>query len=100
MHGQLLPVAAKRGPRPGGSRPLKCLPMVKYQIIGNAYICTTIDAETACQKAEMLLSNTVRNKQEREKRVQDLRRWCRTAKPGDSNIQDEFTVILQAKLKR
>jgi len=76
MHGQLLPVAAKRGPRPGGSRPLKCLPMVKYQIIGNAYICTTIDAETVCQKAEMLLSNTVRNKQEREKRVQDLRRWC------------------------
>lgn len=100
MHGQLLPVTAKRGPRPGGSRPLKCLPMVKYQIIGNAYICTTIDAETVCQKAEMLLSNTVRNKQERKKRVQDLRRWCRTAIPGDSNIQDEFTVILQAKLKR
>lgn len=74
--------------------------MVKYQIIGNAYICTTIDAETICQKAEMLLSGTVRNKLELENRVQDLRRWCRTAKPGDSNIQDEFTVILQAKVKR
>lgn len=74
--------------------------MVIYQIIGNSYLCTTIDAETVCQKAEMLLTKTVRNKQEREKRVQDLRSWCMTAQPGEMNTQNEFTVILQNKTRR
>ncbi len=90
----------KRGPRPGGSWPIKRFYMVKYQIIGNTYICTTIDADTVCQKAEMLISKTVRNKPEREQRIRDLRHWCKSARPGDSLIRDEFTVIVQAVVKR
>lgn len=73
--------------------------MVSYQILGNTYICTTIDAETVCQKADMLLSKTVRNKTEREQRIKALRQWCMSARPGDSNIQEEFTIIVQAKVK-
>lgn len=69
--------------------------MVKYHIIGNTYVCTTVDVDTVCQKAEMLLTHAVRNKAERETRVRDLRRWCMNVKPGDSNIQDEFTVIVE-----
>lgn len=73
--------------------------MVKYQIIGNTFICTTVDADTACQKAEMLISKTVRNKAEREQRIREVHRWCKTARPGDSIIRDEFTVIVQAVVK-
>lgn len=71
--------------------------MVRFQIIGNTYICTTIDAETVCRKADMLLNKTVRNESEREQRIKALRQWCRKARPGDSNIQEEFTVIVRAK---
>ena len=73
--------------------------MVKFQIIGNTYICTTIDAVTVCQKAETLISKTVRDKSEREERIRDLRLWCKSACPGDSNIQEEFTVIVKAVVK-
>ncbi len=71
--------------------------MQRYHIIGDAYVCTTLDVETICEKADMLLSKTVRNESLRRERIHELRRWCLNANPGDSNIQDEFTVILLAK---
>lgn len=74
--------------------------MAKYQIIGNTYICTTIDADTVCQKAEMLIFKTIRNKPEREQIIRDLRHWCKSARPGNYLIRDEFTVIVKAVLKR
>lgn len=74
--------------------------MVKYQVIGNTYICTTIDADTVCRKAEMLISKTVRNKSEREQIIQDLHRWCKNARPGDSLIREDFTIIVQVVVNR
>ncbi len=73
--------------------------MQRYQIIGNTYICTSIDVETICNKAEMLLSKTIRDESLRRKRIHELRRWCMNAHPGDSNIQEEFTVLLPIKVK-
>ena len=75
--------------------------MLIFQVIGNSYICTTLDAETASQKAEMLLSKVIRNKEEREQRSLEILRWCRKAKPGSYLKQnEEFTIIVSEKGKR
>lgn len=73
--------------------------IIKYLIISDSYVCTTVDIETVCQKADMILSQTVRNQTVRNKRISELRKWCQTAQPGTHNIQDEFTVILPSKKK-
>lgn len=85
----------------GGFLTPKYLYMVIFQVIGNSYVCTTLDAETASQKAEMLLSKVIRNKAEREQRALEIRRWCRKAKPGSYLKQDEeFTITVSEKRKR
>ena len=85
----------------GGFLALNSLYMVIFQIIGNSYFCTTVDAETVSKKAEMLLTKVLRNKTEREQRVLEILHWCREAKPGSYLRQDdEFTIIVSEKGKR
>lgn len=85
----------------GGLLTPKFLYMVIFQVIGNSYICTTLDAETASKKAEMLLTKVIRNKAEREQRAFEILRWCQKAKPGSYLKQDEeFTITVSEKRKR
>ena len=75
--------------------------MVVYQIIGNTYICTTIDADTIAKKAEMLLMSSIRNKTERERRAAEILAWCKKAQPGKFLKQDElFTITVSEKVRR
>ncbi len=67
----------------------------KYQINNMSYICTAIDAETICQKADWILKSTIRDKAGREARINQLRVWCKSARPDEQLTLKEFTVSVQ-----
>lgn len=64
-------------------------------MIANGYLCTAIDGETICQKAESFLKKSVRNGDERTNILSELLKWCKNAEIGNSVIRDEFTIIVQ-----
>lgn len=64
----------------------------KFQIDNGSYICMTIDTETICEKADRILSSTVKDPAGRKTRIEQLRSWCQSALPDDCLVQSEFTV--------
>lgn len=66
-------------------------------MIANGYLCTAIDGETICQKAEPFLKKSVRNGDERANILSGLLKWCKSAEIGDYVIRDEFTIIVQER---
>lgn len=61
----------------------------KFRIDGNDYICVTIDPETICQKAETLTKD---NSKKTEALLESLRKWLKTAEPGETFETDKFFV--------
>lgn len=61
----------------------------KFRIDGNDYICVTIDTETICQRAETLVKE---NSKKTEALIDTLRKWLKTAEPGETFETDKFFV--------
>jgi len=69
-------------------------------MIANGYLCTAIDGETICQKAEPFLKKSIRNTQERQVVLDDLLKWCKAAEIGASVIREEFTIIVEQRKQK
>lgn len=70
----------------------------KFQIQNGTYICMALDAETVCQKAEMLLWESEKEREERNARISQLLVWCKYAKPNDQLVQKEFIVSVHKRI--
>ena len=65
----------------------------RFEIIGNAYICMTLNAETATEKVEAYLKGKRRSLSAAQKEdMVALKKWIGSAEIGQYLIRNDFTV--------